>query len=376
MTGRQLDPPALDELEVSLFGPGYGEAIAVHLGSGKWALVDSCLHPRSGVPASLDYLDSLGINIENAVALVVATHWHDDHVRGISTVFARCHSATLAISDALRADEILELITLYREPAMITASGVDEFGQVFGILESRRQADAAINPPRLAGADTVLYRDKLFLADGEILTTVYALSPSDASKLQARIALGGMFPLAGRPKKRISSPSPNHAAVALWIEIGAHRILLGADLENTPDPLTGWSVILTSSQVTSGDAFFFKIPHHGSPTAHDDAVWSELLSQNPFAVLTPFTRGSNPLPSPRDVERIRRLTPHAYATARTAKVRHRWQTRVVRDLVEAATKDIRNLHYGWGHIRVRRNISDQEATPQVELFGDAYRLGS
>lgn len=29
-------PPGVDELEVSVFGPGFGESIAVHLPGGRW----------------------------------------------------------------------------------------------------------------------------------------------------------------------------------------------------------------------------------------------------------------------------------------------------------------------------------------------------
>lgn len=47
------EPPALNEVEISVFGPGYGEAIAVHTGNGNWLLVDSCIDPGSGLPAAL-----------------------------------------------------------------------------------------------------------------------------------------------------------------------------------------------------------------------------------------------------------------------------------------------------------------------------------
>lgn len=75
-------PPAADEVEVTLFGPGFGEAIAVHLGEGSWMLVDSCIDPDSKGPASLTYLDRLNVNPANVKA-IIASHWHDDHVRGI-----------------------------------------------------------------------------------------------------------------------------------------------------------------------------------------------------------------------------------------------------------------------------------------------------
>lgn len=74
MSNSQLQPPDPEELEISIFGPGYGEAIALHIGHGQWILIDSCSEPRSGKPAPLEYLHQLDINISQAVRLIVATH--------------------------------------------------------------------------------------------------------------------------------------------------------------------------------------------------------------------------------------------------------------------------------------------------------------
>jgi len=41
-------PVKQDEIEVSVFGPGYGESILVHLGAGKWVIVDSCRDNKTG----------------------------------------------------------------------------------------------------------------------------------------------------------------------------------------------------------------------------------------------------------------------------------------------------------------------------------------
>ena len=51
--------PKPNEIEVTVFGPGYGECIVIHIGSGKWAIIDSCLDDAFE-PASLSYLRSLG----------------------------------------------------------------------------------------------------------------------------------------------------------------------------------------------------------------------------------------------------------------------------------------------------------------------------
>jgi len=47
-------PPQPDELEISLFGPGYGESTLVHLGSGNWMIVDSCLDESGEKAIALD----------------------------------------------------------------------------------------------------------------------------------------------------------------------------------------------------------------------------------------------------------------------------------------------------------------------------------
>src|SRR5437899_345422 len=89
--------PAPNEIEVTLFGPGYGEAIAIHLGEGAWLLVDSCIDPESKRPATGEYLERIGIDPAQ-VRAIVASHWHDDHVGGISQLAAKHSQADFILS--------------------------------------------------------------------------------------------------------------------------------------------------------------------------------------------------------------------------------------------------------------------------------------
>ncbi|NOX62146.1 MAG: hypothetical protein GXP42_09415 [Chloroflexi bacterium] len=366
--------PAVDELEVSLFGPGYGEAIALHLGRGKWVLVDSCIDPIAKAPATLHYLSHLGVDIAQAVKLIVATHWHDDHVRGISTVFQKCQSAELVISTALSKDKFLELIGLYHSGSVMQSSGIDEFVHIFQQLDKRKKQGVRFNAPKFALADRVLFREEISLGTTTVEANISSLSPSDEAVLQALLAFERLFPHRLESKKRITSPSPNHASVALWCAIGDSRILLGADLECTSNPKTGWSVILDDSSVLDRKASVFKVPHHGSKNAHHDGIWDNVLIRGPFAILTPYNRGSTSLPSSNDIARIVSLTSHAFLTAPTATRSTKWRKKVVRDTVKQATKNIRNVHQGWGHIRLRKRIGYPNKAWRVELFGDARPL--
>ena len=155
MKTHQLDLPSPDEIEVSVFGPGYGEAIALHIGDGKWILVDSCIEPESKLPASLHYLRSLNVDVNSAVKLVVATHWHDDHIRGISTILSECRSAMVSFSGALRKAEFLRLAMLYDEPVTRRNSGLNEFIQVLCIVNEHKEQGKRLRArsavPRRAG---------------------------------------------------------------------------------------------------------------------------------------------------------------------------------------------------------------------------------
>lgn len=88
--------PSSDEIEVSLLGPGFGEAVVAHLGLGNWALIDSCLTPE-GEPAGLEYLEILGVDPADVV-LIVASHWHDDHIGGMAKLVQACSNARFAYS--------------------------------------------------------------------------------------------------------------------------------------------------------------------------------------------------------------------------------------------------------------------------------------
>ena len=76
--------PRNDEFELTLFGPGYGESLVLHVGDGVWVLIDSC--GRADAPVALDYLRRIDVDPSEAVRMIVATHWHDDHIRGLAEI--------------------------------------------------------------------------------------------------------------------------------------------------------------------------------------------------------------------------------------------------------------------------------------------------
>jgi len=302
-----LAPPAHDEVELSAFGPGYGESLLVHLGSGQWMMVDSCR--KAGRLPALDYLESLGVDPAQAVTLIVATHWHDDHVRGISQALARCPGATFACSVALKHDELLAAIG--RQPpgrfGKVT-SGVDEMHDVLKHLDDAGQLH------RLVWA---VQQRPLYQRRGDPGCQVLALAPCDLviGEAYRRIA-----ELVDQTTLRVSKPERNEGAVVLWVEVGDATILLGADLQETPEDHTGWTAVVGCLAGVDRRSEIFKVPHHGSSNAHQDLVWSDLLVDNPEAVVCPHERGANRLPGQSDLDRLCRLaTVHLTAPPRSGE---------------------------------------------------------
>jgi hypothetical protein len=175
--------PAPDSLEVSLFGPGYGECVVCHLGGGEWLVVDSCWDFRRNLHPAVEYLRSLNVDLGRDVVFVVASHWHDDHVRGLSDLLLECSAATFCCSSALRDSEFLE--------AVGHAATLQDGGQYSGLREMRRVFEiikirAGFNSVRWPLADRPLY----LRSAGKVPTAkITSLSPSDAEYFEAMTSL-------------------------------------------------------------------------------------------------------------------------------------------------------------------------------------------
>lgn len=355
-----LDQPSVGELEVSIFGPGYGEAIAVHVGCGDWLLVDSCL--QGGEPASLVYLRSIGVDVRRVTA-VIATHWHDDHVRGLCEVVRACTSARVCLSGAVSNHQFL-VLARQRLPATRVSSGTREMCEVVELLQRRKLAGDPRWAPERVGQRTVVYRSPF--------CEVMSLSPSPASVDDSMASFAQMAPVTRQEHRRVVTPKPNAASVALWIGGTTASAVLGADLEADQRADRGWSAALDLAPAERGKAALIKVPHHGSVTGHSDGLWDELLEVHPAALLTPFQRGSQQLPTADDRDRLCRLAPEALIVGTTRAKVPRYPQPVERTLREATLS--RRLAIGhMGHARARSGPEDGGAW-RVEPVVNATRL--
>ncbi len=195
---------------------GQGDALVLRAGAGQAVVVDAGPDPRL-VARCLDRL-----RVDQVPALVL-THFHADHVDGISGVFAG------------RDVGVVQTTRLLDPPG-----GVDEVG------------DAA----RSAGLSPVQ------AAYG----TTFAVGP---------VTIQVVWPLPDSPTHGPGDGSTaNEASVVLLVETGGLRLLLTGDVE--PEGQAELARLLPDLRVD-----VLKMPHHGS--AHQDGPW--LLSLDPGVVL-------------------------------------------------------------------------------------------
>jgi hypothetical protein len=364
-------PVRRDELEISLFGPGYGECAVVHLGANQWIIVDSCRDPIKRSIAPLDYLARIGVDPSVAVRLVVATHWHDDHVRGLSEIVEACTSARFVCASALTKDEFVTLVTRYEQGSARTPSG-SGVREMYGVLRYLAKNSRQV---RFAAPNRLILRCEEVSEVAGKACEITTLSPSDKQLEVFLSEIGREIPELRHTVRRAVAKSPNHLATALWVTAGEEAVLLGSDLEETPDPNTGWSVIVQSKERPLGTATVFKIPHHGSENGHSDDVWDRMVAKGAFALLSPFTNGNVRLPTNNDVDRIVGRAGSAYLTANPQLRPPVERPAVVARAIRARQGKLRLAEPKIGHIRLRKRYGGEHRW-YVALMGGAYKLTS
>lgn len=316
------NPPDKSELEVTLFGPGYGECVAVHLGDGEWILVDSCIAhghmarlgavgppslPPQAHPA-LGYLIGLGVDLRD-VTNVIATHWHDDHVRGLDHLVAHCQQAELVISPVLSQDELVSGLCQAKPLTDQRATnGVDTMRRALVLADSQERLSVHMEGVNLVARSGA---------------RVTFLAPSGSSYVRGQRELGRLLTEQRQEgRTRVRAPRRNDSSIVLWIDgpgavharAGPVSALLGGDLEVVAHPRQGWKGVYTSRfRQQAGRASLVKVAHHGSANGQHSPVWRDMTNA-PVALLTPWDRGPG-LPSAAGLAIIRAHASTVISTA-------------------------------------------------------------
>jgi hypothetical protein len=314
------------------------------------------------------YLELIGVNPVQAVKLIVATHWHSDHVLGLSDLVATCPSAQFVCSAALRPDEFQELVARFAPEGHLgrVSAPLGEIRKIFVELASRKKrGDPRYQAPIFAQAH------QLIAVPGA--TQVMTLSPSPQDCEDARRAFAEYFVPLDQSATGLSPIEQNHASVAMTLVVDEEVFLLGAVLENKSSALSGWNAVLNSELRPEASASVFKVPHHGSSNAYSEEVWARMVASTANAIVTPYVNSG--LPRAIDIRRLKQKHALTYATALPQKVA---RLRRRPELTKAISEGTRNfITYRRpddpGVVRLRKLLG--RGNPwHVELFGSAISL--
>lgn len=358
--------PDQTQIEINLFGGGnaYGEAVLIHLGYDKWIVVDSMKNPNTKSSIILDYFKEIGKE-PKSINLIVASHWHDDHIKGISEIY-ESSDCKFSISQALPREYIAKLVSLDEWKESVN-SGLNEFGNVI-----RRSIDKGTPLVR-----AIEDRPLLDLDTHGCKIKVTALSPSDRSIEVFEQELAQILNDAYDMNLVCKKISPNHSSIVLLVQIDNTSILLGADLEINADQNMGWNQVCKSSSLPSDNSIeVFKIPHHGSENGHYNLVWQKFIAKDHITILTPYGRGRKKLPSIKDKERILQTSPKSYITSQGAESsKPKKRDPKVNKILKELSYKVRERKFTFGHIQLRRLLNSEIGDNwEVLLHGNARKL--
>jgi beta-lactamase superfamily II metal-dependent hydrolase len=342
-----LRPPDPNEVEVSLFGPGVGESLAIHTGDGRWVLVDSC-RDRDGTNATLRYLDRIGVDPAASVDWVIATHAHNDHVNGLAEIVRTCTSARLVLPAASTAAEFLSLVGMDHG---LVGYGVatrvySEFYDVMQIVLNRTPTREVY----YASAGQVLPPGASLPSSGASMRMT-TLAPSPRAELQSRRFFAAVMSSCRKVTevRQIAKRDPNSYSLGLLLDIHGVQVLLGGDVLNGVSPDTGWRYVCANFPPQHVDVH--KVPHHGSAGAFAEDIWSDWLQVGSVSILTAYWPSR--LPNDASITRMASYGHKLYATSRTISSAEPRKAQRVAAALSGISRSVRSARGVLGHVRVR-----------------------
>lgn len=363
----QYDLPKDNIAEVTLIGTGggYGESVVIHLGNQSWIVIDSCIDPYSKDCLPLEYLKEIGVNLKKDVIQIVCTHWHDDHIKGISNLLNECESVSFCMARPADKKKFLQFVGLDYGKVDLkgSISSTIEVNECIEIL--RKRNPTIIN----AIQDRLLIR----INNGDYISESISLSPSDYVIGEYDKEISTLITAYGTSNSKIVIQTPNDKSVALFIKIHKHRVLLGSDLEVSTDNRRGWLCILDNNQSIDSKSSLFKIPHHGSRNGYHTRIWDELLVNEPFAKLTPWNVGSR-LPKKDMLKLFRKHTSNLFISSEIGSISPKKRDKSLAKAINKFNPSLFEVKYNLGIIRCRIDILDEEAIWNVALSDKALHL--
>lgn len=367
-----LTSPSKNEIEVSLFGPGVGECAVLHLGNSKWVILDSCKETSNSRPVALKYLEEIGVNYIEDVKLIIISHWHDDHIEGLSEIVEVCKNARVSFPLSFTREEFTTYVNARHHNSTDSKSGVSELFNTIKLTTKKVGRDRNHTNTIPAFEGMTVWEDN---DDPNMPISIRSLSPSPYT---FQLFLDELIEFLNKPEDhsdpvKIRQDQNDHSTV-MSVTVGGSSILLGGDLPLGTKEENGWRAILNINNWLIPKANIFKVPHHGSHTSYSPDIWDKLTKDNPIALMSPKNSCKNPPPTEEDISNVGKHTEHIYCTCSpTGWKPKRVSTKFQRDIDEYI-EERKRVTGKMGHIRVRFPYDTLPVGTDVAICENACQL--
>ncbi|ELH4197688.1 MBL fold metallo-hydrolase [Vibrio cholerae] len=343
-----------------VLGRGVGECLLVELSTNEWMVIDCFNIPETKTPAPIEYFNSIGLDPSVVIKKVLITHFHDDHVQGMSNLIELAENAEVYLPSALTLNEAADFYAKQQvSNGYQEFSGIAEFGRILDVLDKNNRKVTSVKH------SMVLYNANVYMLS--------ALSPSEKDCVEASkafIALASGI----KDASRVVKQHPNNHCITLNLQCNTtnNSALLGSDLEISTDPASGWDAAVSSTMAPQKKTVdIFKIPHHGSENGYHSYTVEELLSTNAVSVVTTFNRQD--LPRAELIDVYKRHSTRLLATTKPKSYRAKdVVSPFVLKMIKSSSIQVKNVNKTnqFGYVELERNNS----CINVILHKDAIEL--
>ena len=315
---RLLTHPKLNELQICVFGPGYGESILLHIPFVGWGIIDSCEVKINKKPVVLPlqyFLEAVEDNEFPELSFVILTHPHEDHYKGLDKTIATypgtikriCRYNGVGIRELKEYLISQKLVHNEQLPGLIDVFKASDIAKKNGAQE-RFLSELT---------DVFAYNDIDIEGFGKTNIALKALSPSAGSAKKYTEMLYKTFPKIGEPLKFANDSAHNLISVCLLLMIGDLQVLFSSDVEDHPSEEIGWKCIVKNNDCPNLWTNLVKVAHHGSISGFNDSVWKAHKSRfKPLSIVTPFVKGNNYMPGSEDLDRYKKVSSNVGVTGK------------------------------------------------------------
>lgn len=344
------DQPKQGELEISVFGRGFGECIVIGCGNGDYAVIDSFQNAETKRPIALDYLEKIGVDPKTAIKGIIITHWHSDHIGMMSELIKTANNSQIIINPVISNRTYQQYMSIATQEQQKSTS---EYVKVQPLLQEKKSYI------KVAMNEKVIYKNENL--------QIIALSPQDGEFIEKHLQF-----LAGpEGRTRREYQTDNLLSIVLLVkQKNGDGVLLGSDMEVIDEENAGWNGVVRNYNPHNGKASLFKVPHHGSATGHKQEVWTEMLTSHPISFITTYNKGHK-LPKDDDILRVNSLSGETYLIGNKNK-HDKQMEREVRKTCPGI--EIEQISTEVGLVRYRKNMDIVSAQPVIECFGAARKV--